>query len=60
MPPADDKRKAARETIDILNEISTLLVRDFVDFVRTFQLRANQDTEHTTGPPHSLVLRLTY
>ncbi|CZT24562.1 probable Mitotic-spindle organizing protein 1 [Ramularia collo-cygni] len=25
MPPADDKRKAARETIDILNEISTLL-----------------------------------
>lgn len=27
MPPADDKRKAARETIDILHEISTLLVR---------------------------------
>jgi len=28
MPPADDgKRKAARETIDILYDISTLLVR---------------------------------
>lgn len=27
MPPQDDKRQAAREVIDILHEISTLLVR---------------------------------
>jgi hypothetical protein len=27
MPPTEDKRKAARETIDVLYEISSLLVR---------------------------------
>lgn len=32
MPAADEgKRKAARETIDILHEISTLLVRDVAE-----------------------------
>jgi len=30
MPPADSKRQAAREVIDILHEISTLLVRAIV------------------------------
>lgn len=28
MPPVDKKRQAAKEVIDILHEISTLLVRD--------------------------------
>lgn len=38
MPADDGKRKAARETIDILYEISTLLVRFFSLLIIT-QLR---------------------
>lgn len=47
MPAADDsKRKAARETIDILHEISTLLVRDHMK-ARKPQL-ANWKSEYTS------------
>jgi hypothetical protein len=33
MPPTEDKRKAARETIDILYEISSLLVSLYFSFL---------------------------
>jgi hypothetical protein len=40
MPPTEDKRKAARETIDVLFEISSLLVRLYLNLTSALMRRS--------------------
>jgi hypothetical protein len=62
-PDAEAKKKAARETIDILHEISTLLVRDLrlilSSLARPKTSVLTVKTEHRTRPPISQLLRLS-
>jgi hypothetical protein len=50
MPPTEDKRKAARETIDVLYEISSLLVRFSLSHL---QLPTRRTNDASTLFPHS-------
>lgn len=56
--PADARRRAAREVIDILHEIATLLVRARAHDIHGAIL--NKLTEHPPRPTTALLLRLAY
>jgi len=57
-PPEEvDKRKAAREVIDILGEIATLLVWIYKTLVES---NIDSNPEHWSGPPTIVVLRIAH
>jgi hypothetical protein len=57
---AEARRRAAREVIDILHEIATLLVKRPNNSGQTFIPIITCNLEHPSGPPTALLLRLTH
>ena len=62
MPGQDtgDKRQAAREVIDILHEIATLLVSHFPHRVNVNTISLTSLSEHTPQSTAAVLLRLTH
>jgi hypothetical protein len=56
---AEARRRAAREVIDILHEIATLLVRPN-NGALTIMPIITRILEHPSGPPAALLLRLAH